>query len=103
MELIFGIQKKFIFHDAVGHSAYFAEFLIEPHEVDKFLLFIGPEDELAINDAKDAMVVDLGIMGRDFETGFEHVVECEIGGKGSPCAKKSKAFYCYQSVTLFFT
>ena len=49
------------------------------------------------------MVVDLGMMGQDFETGFAHVVECEIGGRGAPCAKKSKALYCYKSVTLFFT
>ena len=65
-------QVEVVAHDAVGDHAHFAEFLVEPHEPDELLLFLGFEDEFAVLDTGHAMVVCQGMMGRGFETGFSH-------------------------------
>jgi len=36
---------------------------VEPYEADKFLLILMPEDELALHNALDAIVVNQWIMG----------------------------------------
>jgi hypothetical protein len=45
------------------------KFLVEPHEPDKFLLFLETEDEFTVHNAQDTMVIGMGMKGR-VETRF---------------------------------
>jgi hypothetical protein len=58
--------------DAVSEDADTAEGLVFTHEEAEVLLLGGTEDEVAIHDAGEAMVVGDGMGGRGLQTAETH-------------------------------
>ena len=50
-------DAKMVAHYAIGNHPHPAEAFVEPHELEKLLLFYGPEDKLPAHNAGDAVVI----------------------------------------------
>ena len=63
---------KVVAHHAISDHPHPAKAFVEPHKLDKLLLFWRPEDKLPVHNAGDAVVIGEWMFGRGFETGATH-------------------------------
>jgi len=71
----FDQEVEVVGHQAEGHYAHTAEGFIFAQEGDELLLFEVAEEELAVHDPREAVVISDGICRRSLEAWLAHEPE----------------------------